>query len=124
MQATIEMNEISMVYASGLQTEARSGSADLGPFPLPGIALRIPGLKNIMQALVCAPRERLRRPAVMNLAILVHWYAFVMGVSIEAALTAMLLLRRFTLWLPVSSGMWPERESTFHFECFNGMRPL
>lgn len=35
----------------------------------------------------------------------------VMGVSIEAALTATLLLRGFTLWLPMLPGMWLARRA-------------
>jgi hypothetical protein len=33
----------------------------------------------------------------------------IVGVSIEAALTATLLLRGFTLWLPMLPGLWCAR---------------
>lgn len=137
------------------------GLRSLGRKELPKPLRRMPGLDKLMQAIGDAPRQLLRSPALILVAILLHasvfaldaatmwvmlrvvdvsisfWAVFpsfvlasmvatigpiplgigsfeaisvgmlgVMGVPIEAALAATLLLRGFTLWLPMLPGMW------------------
>jgi uncharacterized membrane protein YbhN (UPF0104 family) len=151
------------LVAAGIPAGAL-GLRSLGKRELPGFLLRIPGLSNLMKAIVSAPRELLRSPTLILATTLLHgsvfvldaatlwimlevvglhvsfWVVFpsfvlasmvttigpiplglgtfevtcvsmlgVMGVPIEAALTATLLLRGFTLWLPMLPGMWLAR---------------
>ena len=133
---------------------------------LPNYILRVPGLKDLIQAIEDAPRDMLHNPGLIITTILLHSLVFVldattlwvllhvigihvsffvvfpsfviasivttigpiplglgtfeltcvtmlgtMRVPMEAALTATLMLRGFTLWMPMLPGMWLARRA-------------